>query len=290
MKRAKIQKRRRNSILTVALLGFLTVTFSSLWNETRFEQIFGHETVYFYNDPSVEPLPDYQNAFAVGHNAGSSVLTVGQARSSGAKVIEIDVVLLGDTLVSAHVPQMRVIGSWVFRGPTLERVWNEAGADVVIQLDLKQSDSRFRSKVIEFLTEHAGEQTVLVATRDVTMLDMLREKAPDVLRFMSVADAFQLAAVVRNEDLAKSLDGVTIRWQLVNQFVVDQLKDLDLIVLAWTVNDLKTVNEFVAMGVDGFSTNNLGIMEVLSTPNRDSALRFLRTAEPTLPNDDPAPE
>ena len=179
---------------------------------------------------------------------------------------------------------------WVFRGPTLERVWNEAGADVVIQLDLKQSDSRFRSKVIEFLTEHAGEQTVLVATRDVTMLDMLREKAPDVLRFMSVADAFQLAAVVRNEDLAKSLDGVTIRWQLVNQFVVDQLKDLDLIVLAWTVNDLKTVNEFVAMGVDGFSTNNLGIMEVLSTPNRDSALRFLRTAEPTLPNDDPAPE
>ncbi len=43
-----------------------------------------------------------------------------------------------------------------------------------------------------------------------------------------------------------------------------QLIDQDLILIAWTVNDLRQVNELVPLGVSGFTTENLAIIEIVS--------------------------
>lgn len=256
----------------------LVVVYISFWTPIRKEQIFGHETVYFYGNPTVEPLSDYGHAFSVGHNAGSSVATIAEARANGARIIEIDVVMVGDQLMSAHVPPMRVIGSYVFRGPSLASVWEAAGDAAVIQLDLKDSSPAFRTKVISFLQEHAGERPVLVTTADVTMLRMLRDETPEAIRFMSVPDAGVLNRVLEDHELAALIDGVTIRYQLVNRDSVSMLKERGLIVLAWTVNDLRMVNEFIELGVDGVSTNNLAIMELLSSDDPVATLQSGRTS------------
>lgn len=257
-----------------AATGFLLA--GSLWSQTRREQLFGNKTIYFSSDSAVAPLESYPRVFAVGHNAGYSTQTVDQARSGGARVIEIDVVLLGDELVSAHVPPMAVIGQYVFRGATLESAWDAAGEDAVIQLDLKDSTPRFRQAVVTFLREHAGERTVLVASPDVTTLQVIATETPDVLRFLSVSNASQLGRLLRDDELIDLIDGVTLRYQLATAETVGRLKDRDLVVLAWTVNDLAVVNELVALGVDGFSTNNLTIMGLLNTPEAEVALELGR--------------
>jgi hypothetical protein len=39
------------------------------------------------------------------------------------------------------------------------------------------------------------------------------------------------------------------------------------------------VQRFVAMGVDGFSTNNLAVMEAIGTPSSETALVGIRVRE-----------
>jgi hypothetical protein len=56
---------------------------------------------------------------------------------------------------------------------------------------------------------------------------------------------------------------VSIRQSLLNTDSASQLRDLELIIVAWTVNDLTRVNELVRLGVDGITTDNLAIMKLL---------------------------
>ena len=227
------------------------------------QRLFGHWPTYYSGPLNAEPLADYGRVFSVAHNAGTSLNTTRQAIASEADVVEIDVALMNDTLVSAHIPPYPVFGSWFFRGPSLESAWNASAEADVVQLDLKESGAALRKLLFRFLELHANDRTVLVATSDVTTLGLLRERFPQVLRFLSVPDSGRLASLHADADLVDLIDGVTIRYQLVTAESVERLKALGLIVLAWTVNDLATVNEFVQWGVDGVSTNNLAIMELL---------------------------
>ena len=244
-----------------AVSGFTTYVQSQ--SQRAEKRLFGTRPAYFSGQPTVAPLADYGLVFGVGHNAGASLQTTQQALANGADVIEIDVVSLGGELVSAHLPPLNVVGPWFFQGPTLETVWDASSDAPVVQLDLKESTPQFRSLLFKFLDKHAGERTIMVATSDVTTLRLLKERAPSVLRFLSVPDATRLQTLYADEDLSALIDGVTIRYQLVTAESVAKLKALGMIVLAWTVNDLATVNQFVRWGVDGFSTNNLAIMSLL---------------------------
>jgi hypothetical protein len=251
--------------ISLILLGTSTgvTTYVQSQSQRAEKRLFGTRPAYFSGLANVAPLDDYGPVFSVGHNAGASVQTTHQAIASGADVIEIDVVAMGGELVSAHLPPLSVIGPWFYQGPTLETVWRASDDAQIVQLDLKESTPEFRKLLLKFLDEHAGERTIMVATADVTTLILVREHAPAVLRFLSVPDVSRLQSLYADEDLIALIDGVTIRYQLVSAESVANLKALDLIVLAWTVNDLATVNQFVQFGVDGFSTNNLAIMRLL---------------------------
>ena len=121
-----------------------------------------------------------------------------------------------------------------------------------------------RQKLIHFLDSHPTDQTVMIATSDITLLEQIQVAQPQVYRFLGVSDAATLKRLTSDPDLAAMLDGVTIRHQLVTPESIATLKAMNLIVLAWTVNDLATVNTLVEMGVDAVSTDNLAIMRLLS--------------------------
>lgn len=243
---------------SLGLIGFFIVKA-----DEAEERLSGHRPIYFSGQLDADLLADYGPVFAVGHNSGATLKTTRQAIASGADVIEIDVAAMNGRLVSAHAPPIALVGPQVFRGPTLEAVWRAAADASVIQLDLKEATPAFRRLLFAFLDEHAGERTVIVATADVITLQLLREKFPAVLRFLSVPDMTRLQSLSADADLIAAIDGVTIRYQLVNAESVSRLKALGLIVVAWTVNDLTRVNEFVGLGVDGISTDNLAIMSLL---------------------------
>jgi hypothetical protein len=264
------------SITTICASLFLIGYFILNGAEAE-ERLSGHRPTYFRGQLTDDLLDDYGSAFVVGHNSGATLKTTRQAIANGADVIEIDVASMNGTLVSAHVPPSTLYGPQVFRGPTLAAVWRAAADASVIQLDLKESTPHFRALLFDFLDEHAGEHTVMIATPDVAMLQLLSKRAPAVLRFLSVPDRATLERLYEDPELIGLVDGVTTRYQLVDEESVSLLKGYGLIVLAWTVNDMSRVNEFVALGVDGVSTDNLAIMGLLGGRQSGERLATLRS-------------
>jgi glycerophosphoryl diester phosphodiesterase len=177
-------------------------------------------------------------------------------------VIEIDVALQEGRLVSAHdSPQ-----GWrsrIFRGLSLEEAWNLSTDASIIQLDLKEHSPAYQRKVFEFIESHQDGPPILVSTRDPVTLWNLQERYPDVLRFLSVADRVSLELLLQSPDLADMLNGVTVRHTLLDEDTVERLDEFGLTIIAWTVNDLERVNALVKLGVNGITTDNLAILELI---------------------------
>jgi glycerophosphoryl diester phosphodiesterase len=219
-------------------------------------------TSQFYGLLNSSPLESYADVLAIGHNSGESAYTIKRALSYGADVIEIDVALQEGRLVSAHdSPQ-----GWrsrIFRGLSLEEAWNLSTNASIIQLDLKEHSPAYQRKVFEFIESHQDGPPILVSTRDPVTLWNLQERYPDVLRFLSVADRVSLELLLQSPDLADMLNGVTVRHTLLDEDTVERLDEFGLTIIAWTVNDLERVNALVKLGVNGITTDNLAILELI---------------------------
>jgi hypothetical protein len=237
------------------------------------ERLSGRRPTYLRSALNADPLADYGLVFGIGHNSGASLQTINQALTNGADVIEIDIVPMGNTLIAAHDTPLPIVGRAVFRGPTLAQAWRAAAGAEVIQLDVKISTPESRKLLVAFLESHPTDQAVMVATSDTTLLAQLRDQQPQVFRFLGVSDAATLTRLLADPDVAALIDGVTIRHQFVTEDTMAALKERNLIVLAWTVNDLASVNRLVALGVDGVSTDSLPIMRLLGG-NQNGERRF----------------
>jgi glycerophosphoryl diester phosphodiesterase len=115
--------------------------------------------------------------------------------------------------------------------------------------------------VVEFLRTHR-KPDVLIGTGSVRALRTLRDETPWAIRLLSVGNAGQLEQLKRNRQVLDLIDGVTIRHTLVAP-AAGWLEEQGLIVLAWTVNSVRLLNELVRMGVDAVTTDNLAILELL---------------------------
>jgi len=247
----------------IASLGVIT-TFA-IWGDAADEFINGKRPSPFYGVlVDADILDDYQFVFGIAHNSGDTLATTRSALSHGADVIEIDVDLLNGQLISTHDTPWSQFGGSFFRGPTLEQAWNASRDADVVQLDLKQATPVFIDQLFAFLERHQDdERIVIVSTRDVPTLYRLELRAPWVFRFLSIGNQTQLELLVNNTRLADMIDGVTLRQNLVNEQSMARLGELQVIVIAWTVNDLLRMNELVRLGVDGIATDNLALLELL---------------------------
>ena len=268
------------ALAIVTILSSLTlIVFLVFWQDIAEEWTTGRRPNTYRGTLEAELLDDYGLVFGSGHNSGGTIAATRQALRNGADVIEVDVASMGDTLVSAHLPPLPFIGHRLFRGPTLDEVWRASSTADVIKLDLKESFPEFRELLFEFLNEHQDERQVIVSTRDAATLTLLMSHSPSVFRFLSIADVDALQRLYRNTQLVATIDGVNVRHSLLNDHSMARLKELGVIIIAWTVNDLNRVNELVRMGVDGITTDNLAIMRLLGGEERgERRLREYRLA------------
>lgn len=231
----------------------------------------GEQPIQFYLTLDGDLLDDYSRVFGVAHNSGDRLATTREALDHGADVIEIDVISISGVLFAAHTTPPRFVTRHVYRGPPLELVWAQAVEADVIALDLKETSPRYVELVIAFLAAHPDQQ-VIVSTRDRATFEALRERAPAAYRFLSIGSRAQLDALYADLGLATLVDGASIRETLVDAQSAAWMDERGLMILAWTVNDLKRMNELVALGVDGITTDNLAIMELLGGQERDETL------------------
>lgn len=210
-----------------------------------------------------------RGTFVVAHNAGDSLAEAREALRHGADIVEIDVIPFGGRLYAGHSePQGRIAARW-FRGPLLRDVL-EATADAdAVQLDLKSSAGWYVDELVELLNDDdLADRLIMVSGRDPGTLAVLAERAPHALRALSIGEPHELAALRANPELANALDGVTIRETLLDAGVAAWMREHELFVNAWVVNDVRRANALIDLGVGAITTDNLALMQALGQPQQ----------------------
>lgn len=261
-----LSKKRRIAVAIIAsFIAAMSLKRTDFGNDLRRDVI--RNTVGFAPAQFYQALDLADEASASGgiltiaHNAGDRKATAELALAFGADVIEVDVVAIGDQLYAAHDQPNERIGSVTFQGPLLSSIWNIADGKSRIQLDLKDASPHFIRLLIAFLEDRGGGGDAIVSSRSPYALEMIHSQLPDVTLLYSVGDRASLVALQNDEALISHINGVSTRSSLLDAETIDWLKDHDLLVLAWTVNDFSTVDQLIDLGVDGVTTDNLAIIE-----------------------------
>lgn len=251
-------------VIVSLLAGVLTQT--SLRTDVRtvlVRNTIGFAPEVFYSQLDGTLLENYGRTLAVAHNAGDRIGATREALQFGADIVEIDVVAVGGSLYAAHDIPNQYFGSVTFHGPSLDSIWKEAVATGIVKFDLKESTPSYINLIISFVKRHPGDYQLVLASRSTAALQRLRVALPHAILLYSVATEDFLVSLKSNVELVKIIDGVTIRYTLIDQPAMTWFKQQKLLVFAWAVNDLADVNALVKLGVTAVTTDNLAIMEIL---------------------------
>ena len=213
-------------------------------------------------DPAL--VKDYPPILGVAHNAGNRLNTLSAALDSGADVIEVDVVSTRGRLVAGRDQRLAWVSNRLFRGPTLEQVWEASASAEVLKLDLKQDDQAYLDDLVAFLVPREQARRVMISTRDAGSLRYLRGRLDHVELLMSLANPDALAAFRSDAQMQETVDGVSVFQGLIDASLVTWMHEAGLLVLTWTVNEVVRLNEVVRAGVDGITTANLAILQELA--------------------------
>lgn len=287
----RLTLRRAAAIVVVGLIvgniGFLL--FNLFWPKHVTNLTVGVIPRQYYSEFDADPLPSYDGTYGIGHNTGDSLDKIAAAVDAGAQGIEIDVIEYRGELYARHNLPVTFFGEFGFRPVRLEEAF-EAATTEVVQLDLKDTSPRFLNLLVNFLNQHEGDRRIiLVSSWDVNVLKRIQQDAPWVGRLLSVGsrDAFD-AMLVGYEEIQQDrlLNGVTIAHELLDAPTVAWLKERELLIFAWTVENLSRVNELTLLNVDAIVTDNLAILNLLREQSRELLATPEALASP--PADEPA--
>lgn len=219
----------------------------------------------FYEKVRPDPAlnHDYPRVLGVAHNAGNNLGTLATAERYGADVIEIDVISARGQLVAGRDQPWPWLARRVFRGPTLAQAWDHAAAAGIVKLDLKQADRGFLDDLIAFVAPRARSRQVMISSTDPDALLYLHRRLPDVTLLFSVAGPDAVHQLQSDPTLQKAIGGASVFQGLVDANLVTWVHRHNLLILAWTVNESQRLNQLVRLGVDGITTANLAILQVL---------------------------
>jgi Glycerophosphoryl diester phosphodiesterase family len=230
---------------------------------------------HYISQFDADPLDQYNDTYGIAHNSGDSLDKIAGAVEAGAHGIEIDVIAYRGALYARHNQPVTVFGEFGFRPVLLEDAWNEATTEL-IQLDLKETNTAFLVMVAGFLKQHeADRRIVLVSSWEPIVLTYFQEQTPWVGRLLSIGTQSDYDELQENIDQLQTfglLDGVTILHDLLDRASTQWLQDHELLIFAWTVENLSRVNELALLGIDAVVTDNLAILNLLRERRDDEVI------------------
>ncbi|HEY7030078.1 MAG TPA: glycerophosphodiester phosphodiesterase [Thermomicrobiales bacterium] len=246
-----------------ALFVLVLVVNGFPWPGRAEEARWGEPPSQFYRPLSTDLRLGSADVLAVAHNAGDGGPSTDLAVARGADVVEIDVSPVDGRLYAAHVPPPDWLPTIAYHAPTLGEAWNRTAGARFVLLDLKDTSPAALRSVVAFLHSHQDGRRVFVSARSIAALASLNERAPDAVRLLSIATQRGLTALLDDPSQADSLNGVSIRADLLDAETMAWFKDRGLLVFAWTVNDVAQLNDLVALGIDAVTTDNLAILDAM---------------------------
>lgn len=254
----------RNIIPLVIVTSLLGLVIQGLQG-TEIRRLLGDDyNILFYRSLDPELLDDYGDVFGIAHNAGNRYVTIERALEYGADGIEVDVTVIGGRLYAAHDNLPVWIGAPSTRPIPLDAAWDATEGIDLLKLDLKSTWESALDRIYVWLAARQGERPIAVSTRNIAVLEELADRFPLILRLLTIGNLVEFEALQQDPSLVELINGVSIADRLVDADVAGWLNDQELFVGVWTVNTIPRVNELVRWGVDGITTDNLAILELLS--------------------------
>lgn len=113
--------------------------------------------------------------------------------------------------------------------------------------------SEFVDLVIEVLEEKDAKDKVNLQSFDVNILNVINEKYPDIELAYLVSNA-GIAANLKKLDFTPEIYSPNFKL-LKSKETVDSIRDLDMRLVPWTVNDEKDIERMLELKVDGIITD-----------------------------------
>jgi glycerophosphoryl diester phosphodiesterase len=210
----------------------------------------------------------------VAHRTPATRAGCEQVAAAGASVFEADVQVddAGAVVVTHYLP-FGVGGrferdNWRVRwhtgragDPRLAEVTAIVPADRLVLLDLKERRPERRARLVAALIDSLPDRSRFrVCGHPET--DMAALRVAGFRTWRSVGSSRHLAAVLAEDQLPD--DAVSIRHSLLTARVLDRLHERVPKVVAWTVNSVGRATQLRALGVDGVTTDNIGVLQSVS--------------------------
>lgn len=279
-------------VLVLVLSGSLTLLGVFLFRPDLGEELTGglippQYYADFDSDALIFSDAQYRSVWTVAHNSGDDMNAVIEGLLYGADIIEMDVVSVDGVLYSAHNPPLPFLDYRWFRGPRVDRIWAASGDARGFMFDLKQTDAAFINLVVNFINSKSTARPFFVASRDPSVLRQIGTRAPQAVLLMSIPDRKGLDDLMSNDSLLHVVDGVTIRQDQIDEETAHLMNTNELMIFAWVVNDLGRVNELLELGVDGITSDNLAILQLLGGESEPDASTNPGGPPPDVPNATP---
>ena len=209
--------------------------------------------------------------FVVSHRGGNDIASLGAVQRLGIDIVEADLHLYRGRIEVRHLKTLGPIpvlwDRWALANPfaprlLLRELLETVGDATQLMLDLKGRDARLSARVLRALRDVEPRQTI-VCSRSWHLLEPFRG-APAIRVLHSVGSRRQLSALLRGFP-AGTLQGVSIHARLLDQTVVDKVRERAELVFSWPVNTLVRARELAAWGVSGMISDRPQLARELST-------------------------
>lgn len=221
-------------------------------------------------EPRHPALP-VERPLVIAHRAGNSATLAKAAIAAGADLIETDIWRFRERLEIRHVKTMGPIpllwDRWELRpgwGPRLQlaALLAEIPVERRLFLDLKGEDPKLGTDVVDTIRRLQPEREIIACGRTWHQLDPI-VGCPGVTVFYSVGSDEELANVWERLGPMRH-PAVSINHQYLTPELMGRFKEIGATVVSWTINTIDDARGFHEMGVDGFTSDNLELIQRIS--------------------------
>ena len=225
-------------------------------------------------DPRLRGQLGQYSAYRVLHRGGNELDRLRQAARAGLDAAEVDLwPRAGEVLVrhaKPFAPASGLLGRLAaFSGlgaPTLDQVAELAErTGIALFLDLKSDELRYCSGVLQILRRFDRASTALVSSQNWHALENVETLDPTVPVLFSVDTPGQWDAIERLRT-DRPVAGVSINQQRLNRWMIVDLRDRDIRVFAWTVDDAERAVDLLEWGVDGLISGSIELLAAIRAP------------------------
>ncbi len=209
-----------------------------------------------------------ERPLAIAHRAGNSLALAQAAIAAGADMLETDVWTHRSRLEVRHAQRLwhlpllwdnhRLVPAWRHQ-LELKEMLQWLPITTRLFLDLKGLAPSLGERVVDLVEQVQPERQIILCGRTWAQFDAIAAH-PRVSCFYSIGDATELAAVWGRLE-TMSMPAVSLQKDLATTDVMARLNALNTTVICWTVNDLHEARRLHALGVDGFTSDNLDLIE-----------------------------